>query len=164
MLAAAAIVLKDVPSTHFCFAGHGEVPQARAMADRLGVARSVRFTGWVEGRELEAVYAQATLLVLPSYAEGVLMPVIEAMSYAVPVVCTPVGGLREWIVDGQNGLFVAPADVPHLAAQILRLLNDSAFAAQLGAAGWQTVHNRCTLDIVSDQLEALYDDVLSERP
>ncbi len=160
LLAAAVEVLREFPSAQFWFAGHGEVEEARAVAMQLGIAASVRLLGWVDSQALESIYRQSSMLVLASYGEGVPMSVIEAMSHAVPVVCTPVGGVPEWVIDGQNGLLLHPGDVPALTAQILRLLREPALARSLGAAGLATVQERCTVEMVSDDLEALYAEVL----
>ena len=160
LLAAAAIVLKQVPTAEFLLCGHGETAQARALSQQLGIAGSIHLPGWVDAEGLALLYAHATAVALPSYAEGVPMSVIEAMSHGVPVVCTPVGGLPEWIDDGRNGLFVQPGDVPALAAQLLRLLQQPELAASMGRAGQATVQQRCSLDSVSEPLDELYTSVL----
>ena len=160
LLAAAVIVLREFPTARFCLAGHGEIEKARKLACELKIESAVDLPGWVDGERLETVYRQASIVVLPSYGEGVPMSVLEAMSYGVPVVCTPVGGVPEWIDDEQNGLLVEPGNVQALAVQILRLLHDSHLAARLGEAGRATVQQRCTLEQVSASLDALYTDIL----
>ena len=162
LLTAAAEVLAQFPATQFWFAGHGELAEAQKRIEHLGIAPSVRLLGWVEGTALQAIYPQASILVLPSYAEGVPMSVIEAMSHGVPVICTPVGGLPELICDGRNGLLVNPGDVRSLAREIGRLLREPQAAFDLGAAGQRTVQDRCSIEKVSDELEALYAEVLRE--
>ena len=162
LLTAAAEVLPQFPTTQFWFAGHGELKAASERIKQLGIERSVRLLGWVSGTALEEIYPQASLLALPSYAEGVPMSVIEAMSHGVPVVCTPVGGVPDMIRDGENGLLVNPGDVRSLARQIGLLLRDPEAAAKLGYAGQRTVRERCSLEITSKALNTLYAEVLDE--
>jgi glycosyltransferase involved in cell wall biosynthesis len=162
LLNAAALVLRILPDVQFWFAGQGELPQARAQIQKLGIASSIRLLGWVDPADLETIYSQATVLALPSYGEGLPMSVIEAMNRAVPVVCTPVGGLPEWIEHERNGLLVHPGDVPALAAALLRVLQNPAFAAAIAAAGQATVRSRCTLETVSRALDALYTELLPQ--
>jgi glycosyltransferase involved in cell wall biosynthesis len=82
--------------------------------------------------------ATAHVLVLPSHAEGLPMSVLEAFAACVPVICTPVGGLPEVVVDGANGLLVPPGDVSSLADAILRLLEDETFRARIAAGALST--------------------------
>ena len=145
LLTAAAEVLRQSPEVTFRFAGHGEVPQARAIAAELGIAAHVEFLGWLDTPALDQAYAEAIVFALPSYAEGVPMSVLEAMSHGVPVICTPVGGLPELIDDGINGLFVNPGDTKSLAQRLVQLLHDPAQAAAIGAAGRVTVRQTCSL-------------------
>jgi glycosyltransferase involved in cell wall biosynthesis len=162
LLASAPAILAEFPHAQFWFAGHGEIEKASQQAGHLHIANSIHLLGWVGATSLEAIYRQASLLALPSYAEGVPMSVIEAMSHGIPVVCTPVGGLPELIRDGENGVFVNPGDVPSLARRIIRLLRDPQRAAALARAGHTTVQRHCSIETISEALEALYADVLGE--
>ena len=164
LLAAAAIVLREFPSARFCFAGHGEVEKARDLARSLKVKSAIDLPGWVDTQRLDMLYRRAAIVVLPSYGEGVPMSILEGMSHGIPVVCTPVGGVPEWIDDDKNGLLVPPGDVPALAEKILRLLRDGLLAARLGEAGRATVQRRCTLEQVSARLDSLYTDILLTYP
>ena len=162
LLTAAATVLRVFPAAQFWFAGHGEIEKAQAQCRQLGIGSSVRLLGWVDRLELEQLFLHASLLALPSYSEGVPMAVLEAMSHAVPVVCTPVGGLPELIEDGRNGLLVPPGDAPALAARILCLLHDPAYACSLAEAAVETVQQRCGLNAISERLETLYATLYAE--
>jgi glycosyltransferase involved in cell wall biosynthesis len=162
LLKAAVEILREFPSAEFWFAGQGALETARQYADEQGISQSVRLLGWVDGTDLEEVFRQATLLALPSRAEGMPMSVIEAMSHGLPVVCTPVGGLSELIHEDETGLLVEPGDVPALTEQILRLLRDPEFANSLGRAGQALVQRECSLEAVSAALDTLYTEVIAE--
>jgi glycosyltransferase involved in cell wall biosynthesis len=68
--------------------------------------------------------------------------VIEAQAAGVPVVATPVGGIRETVVDGETGLLVPVGDPGALAGAILRLLQDPELAARLAAEARGRVRER----------------------
>jgi glycosyltransferase involved in cell wall biosynthesis len=156
LITAAAIVLKEFPQTEFWFAGHGELDAARGQAERLGISSRVRFLGWVAGIELEQIYNEVDMFCLPSHNEGVPMSMLEAMSHELPVICTPVGGVPDVIEDGSNGLFVEPGSSESVAAGILRLLHEPAFAASIAQSGRKTVEKMCSLDAVAAQMTAIY--------
>jgi glycosyltransferase involved in cell wall biosynthesis len=159
LLTAAAIVLKEFPCAEFCFAGHGEVEKAREQAQALGIASSVRLLGWMSGTDLERVYEETDVFCLPSHNEGVPMAMLEAMSHALPVVCTAVGGVPDVIVDGSNGLFVMPGSAESVASGVLQLLRNPDAAEAMGRLGQKTVQAKCGLDAVAAQMAAIYREV-----
>jgi glycosyltransferase involved in cell wall biosynthesis len=79
-------------------------------------------------------YERAAVVVVPSRREGYGMVAREAMAYGRAVVATEVGGLRDAIQDGVNGLLVAPGDVRALRAAVERLLGDGELRRRLGSA------------------------------
>ena len=74
--------------------------------------------------------------------EGVPYVLLEAMSSFKPVVCTQVGGIKDVVVHGHDGLFVQPADSEDLSRALLLLLNDRKLAANLGENARRTIENR----------------------
>jgi glycosyltransferase involved in cell wall biosynthesis len=163
LLRAIPTILARYPHTKFVFAGHGEVDAATRLAAELGICASVQMLGWVGHSQMNRLYSGAAVFCLPSRNEGVPMSVLEAMSHGVPVVCTPVGGLPEIIVDRQNGMLAAVDDAESVGAGILSLLNDSQYAAAVGEAGRATVYGLCGIDSVDKSLSLLYNEIASER-
>jgi glycosyltransferase involved in cell wall biosynthesis len=89
--------------------------------------------------------------------------VLEAMAAALPIVTTRVGGIPEVIQHEDNGLLVAASDEAALAAAILRLLEDTALAARLGASARKTVNARFTFERMAAEFESLYLAELEKR-
>lgn len=118
-----------------------EGPDYQACLDRriaeLGLAERVCFRGNVPQAELADEYAQADLLLNPSYSESFGMSLVEAMAVGRPVVATRVGGMQDIVVDGDTGVLVPPDDAAALAAALRRLLGDPALRARMAAAGQQ---------------------------
>jgi len=162
LLKAASEVLRCYANVKFCFAGHGEVQQARVEAERLGIMGSVSFPGWVRPEEMSDYYREATIFCLPSFDEGLPMSILEAMSYSLPVVCTPVGGVPDLVVDGNNGLFVETGNSESIAHQLLTLLGDPERARRIGDNAARTVQRECGLERTERELSSLYRDVESE--
>lgn len=162
LLQAAPLVLALFPKTQFWFAGHGELEAAAELAEKLGISQSIKLLGWLTEEEMSKTYDAATVFCLPSYNEGVPMVVLEAMGRGLPVVCTRVGGLPDFVQDDSNGLFVAPGDAASIASAVSQLLADPLHAGRIGEAAARTIRSRCSLDSTSKQLEALYASVLGE--
>jgi glycogen(starch) synthase len=98
------------------------------------VQARVTFPGWLPGDALAALYAEAAVLLAPSWFETFGLVVLEAMLHGVPVAATSAGALAERIAHERTGLLSAPHDVAALVENALRLLEDRALAARLGAA------------------------------
>jgi glycosyltransferase involved in cell wall biosynthesis len=122
--------------------GKSNIP---ALIDRLGLDGAVRFVHGVTTDRIVEMYADAELAAVPSLYEGFSLPAVEAMACGVPIVATTGGALPEVVGrDGDTGLLVRPGDASALANALLRVLDDSALRARLGAAGRSRVLERFT--------------------
>ena len=129
------------------------------MARGMGIGGRVRFTGALGQDELPALYEEADIFCLASFAEGVPVVLMEAMAHAVPVVATRINGVPELVADGETGLLVAPGRAADLAAAIRRLTDDRDSAARLGAAGREKVAAEFDQSDSAAQLKALFESV-----
>jgi glycosyltransferase involved in cell wall biosynthesis len=119
---------------HVTVAGGGdEIATFREQAKAAGLSDRVDFTGWVGRAETMALLESADILVLPSYAEGMAMSVLEGMSYGLCVVCTPVGSLQYVIENEVTGLIVEPGNVAGLRQALSRAIEDRGLRNRLGA-------------------------------
>lgn len=134
------------------------LPRVVVGAGPVRVAESV---GFVPPDELGAYYERAAVVVVPSRREGYGMVAREAMAYGRPVVATAVGGLRDAIEDGVDGLLVPPGDVGALRAAVERLLGDPELRARLGAAARAKAKRRWSEAAAGDALLAAYREALS---
>ena len=112
---------EDLP-LELVLAGDGDIRGYQAKANELGLGKKVRFTGWVGQGEVADLMAQADLLVLPSYDEGLPLVILEALGNGVAVVCTPVGEIPSVLQHGVTACLVEPGDVNGLAASLQGLL------------------------------------------
>jgi glycosyltransferase involved in cell wall biosynthesis len=83
--------------------------------------------------EVARALDEATVLVLPSRSEGMGRVIVEALCRGRPVVATAVGGIRDLVVDGENGLLVEPGDVQALADTLARVLSERDLVERLAA-------------------------------
>jgi len=115
-------------------AGIGEVEEARSLAESLNIKQHINFPGWVDPVGRSKLLSKADVFVLPSYNEGLPMALLEAMSWGLPVITTPVGGIPEVVSHNETGWLVNPGDVEQLATAVRSLIENESLRLELGAA------------------------------
>jgi len=158
LVRAVPIVRTLVPHAQFFLAGDGDVDAVRNLALSLGVSEAVHLPGWVDGREKDALLANADVLVLPSYFEGLGLCILEAMAFGVPVIATRVGGIPDVVEDGVTGLLMEPGDIEGLADRLVALLLDGTLRERLRVAAFKQVRERYSIEVVFEALRQCYFD------
>ncbi|MFC1823757.1 glycosyltransferase family 4 protein [Thermodesulfobacteriota bacterium] len=158
----------------FLIVGDGELKEELAEhANRLGVQKSVIFTGWQ--KDMPLLYGVMDILVLTSLNEGTPVTLIEAMASAKPVVATDVGGVRDLLgeVDGkrtdiyepaQNGVIIPSQKADVLAQALLYLHENRDFSKRLGKQARNFVLDRYSKDRLLNDMDALYRGLVSFHP
>lgn len=165
LVRAFARVASRFPQAQLVCAGTGDMAGIAALAQELKVETRVTFPGWLTPADLAREFSNAKMFALPSYAEGVPMSLLEAMSWALPVVSTPVGGIPEVVQSDRNGLLVPPGDVEALAAALARLLESPSECSRLGAAARATVGETFSITTAMNELAAIYRELgLADPP
>ena len=159
LLEAIPLILARCPEARFVLAGDGDVERCRELVAQHPWADRVNIPGWTSGDERLRLYRTADLFVLPSYNEGLPMGILEAMSFALPVVSTPVGGIPELVQNGRNGALVAPGDVAGLAQAICALLGDVNRLRAYGEQSKSIVDNTFELKLVAARFGRLYESL-----
>ncbi|MEI6299837.1 MAG: glycosyltransferase family 4 protein [Betaproteobacteria bacterium] len=134
--------------------GDGPIrPQLEALIARRGLADRIRITGWAQASEVRSTLQQSRALVLPSFAEGLPVVIMEALALGRPVISTYVAAIPELVRHGENGWLVMPGNVRDLAAAMREVL--AAPPAQLermGAKGRADVLARHDVTVESARL------------
>jgi glycosyltransferase involved in cell wall biosynthesis len=102
------------------------------------------------------VYAQAHMVVLPSYREGLPKSLLEAGAMQRPVIATDAQGCRDVVYNEQSGILVPPRDAAALARAILRLAGDPELRESMGRAGRARVLREFSDDVIIRQTLELY--------
>jgi glycosyltransferase involved in cell wall biosynthesis len=145
-----------IPDIRLVCAGDGDLEAVREHATRLGIEDSLTLTGWIGPEEKAQWLKRADVFVLPSYAEGMPVSVMEAMAAGLPVLASAVGGIPDMLTDGVNGFLVAPNDKGTLARLLRRLLHDPSLRQRIGSAARETARLRFAADKVLGSLEMIY--------
>ncbi|MGQ4648019.1 glycosyltransferase [Lyngbya aestuarii] len=120
-------------------AGVGEILEAVNFAKSLNIGQQVTFPGWVNKAQRNELLSQANVFLLPSYNEGLPMALLEAMSWKLPVITTPVGGIPEVITHAETGLLIEPGDVKSLTKAMQSLIENESLRLSLGNAARRRV-------------------------
>jgi glycosyltransferase involved in cell wall biosynthesis len=136
--------------------GTGDLAGVQQLAAELGISDRVSCPGWLGPDRKNAALAGSLIFLLPSHHEGMPMALLEAMSWGLPVIATPVGGIPQVVDDEVSGLLVAVGDIEGLATQIERLLADTALRERLGANARARIETDFSLRDALEKLTAIY--------
>jgi glycosyltransferase involved in cell wall biosynthesis len=149
-------VLRDIPDALFTFAGNKEVEKLKQTLAKADLSHSSEVLGWVDGSRKIELLKTSSVLVLPSYTEGLPNVILEAMASKLPIITTPVGGIPNVLKHEVTALFVTPGDTNAIAASILRLLRDDHFARTLATSAFSDVCENYSLDVIDHGLRNIY--------
>lgn len=159
LLEAASIVLKNGLSTRFRFAGDGDVEKYKAIATKLGIQEYCDFLGWVADKDRENLIKDSGIFCLPSQNEGMPMSLLEAMSYGLPCIVTPVGGIPQVIRSNQNGYLVDKNDVTGIVSSLNELITAPSVRVKIGKEARKTIEERFSISQNISRLAMLYEQL-----
>ncbi|HMA05457.1 MAG TPA: glycosyltransferase family 4 protein [Methanomicrobiales archaeon] len=143
LLAGFGGALKEKPSLSLVLKGTGpEKGEMQELAASLHIGGAVTFRDRSPYSEVPDDLRSADIFVSTATSDGTPVSVLEAMSTGLPCIATRVGGVPEWIEDGENGMLIPPRDPAALTRAILSLASDPALRDRLGARARETVRAR----------------------
>ncbi len=156
---AARLVRPKFPTSRFIVCGGivDDNPEAVSKADLEAWVEEGTIEWWGHCNDIPSVLSRVSVVVLPSYHEGLPRALLEASAAARAIITTDTTGSREIGRNGVNGLLVPVRDVEALAEAILRLLNDPKLRARMGREGRRIVEREFSLEIVLRKTNEIYD-------
>lgn len=146
VIKAFARVLKDVPKAQLRMAGAGEMlKECKALVNKFGLNNQVHFIGVITPEQVvhemhEAnVFVQHSMTTSDGETEGAPVAIMEAGATGLPVVSTLHAGIPEIVEHGKTGYLVPEGDVDAMASCMIKLLQDSVLAQQMGIAASQRI-------------------------
>jgi glycosyltransferase involved in cell wall biosynthesis len=167
LVRAFALVREKIPKAELVIVGadytllepNSFTAELKALAQSLGVIEHVRFTG---GRsDVPNVMAACDVFTMPSFEEPFGLVFLEAMAMRKPVVGIDNGGTPEVVEQGRSGLLSPPWDIPALAANIIRLLEDRGLREGMGAYGRSRVLDFFNAQRMASEAGAAYERILN---
>jgi glycosyltransferase involved in cell wall biosynthesis len=159
---AASIIRRKGYEAHFVLIGDGQEKENLVkMTNDLGLDSYVTFTGYI--RNVQDVYRDLDLMVLPSYTEGLPNVVLESLMMDVPVIATNVGGTSEIIKNNETGVLISPHSPQQIANEIINYLDNPLIFKEMTIAGRSLVINEFDFAERTKKLEAIYQDMMRNR-
>jgi len=157
LLEAAARLAKEGLAFEIDLIGDGALrPEIERAVARLGLEDRVVLCGWLSSAQVRDRLLASRVFVLPSFAEGLPVVLMEALAIGRPVITTYVAGIPELVVDGENGWLVPASSVEDLArAMRAALTAPEAELAKMGVRGRERVLRQHDVDVEAGKLARL---------
>jgi glycosyltransferase involved in cell wall biosynthesis len=163
LLQSVKAIYDQFPELELFCGGDGEVEIVRKKVEEEGMSKRVHILGWVGPQERSELLNRCQIYILPSYAEGLPVAIIEAMEANLAIIATNVGGIPEMILDGKNGLLITPGDIDGMTAALTSLITNPQLRSELGDSARETYLSTYSEEKAIPQIEAIYRDLLPSR-
>lgn len=155
-------LLARVPQVRLLLVGDGpRRVEWQAWAHENGVADRVEWAGFVT--DPAPFYRRADALMILSQFEAFPYAMLEAMSFGVPVISVPVGGVAEAITDGHDGILLKSSTLTSIEEAVLHLLQNRVACIQLGEKARETVRQQFTIETVVEEFIATITRLFSSK-
>lgn len=160
MLRAFALIAPKYPDWKIVFAGNGEIENGKLLAQQHNIEQQTIFLGWIDGIQKDKAFKEAMIFCLPSYAEGFPMAVLDAWSYGLPVVTTPVGGIPDIAINRTNLLLFIPGDIQTLANNFVELIENLSLYNTIAEEGKKLSSTKFKIETVNQEIDYLYNSLV----
>lgn len=133
--------------------GDGDVEHFQELIRLKNLNEFVRFIGWASAEEKQVLLAESNLFVLPSYNEGLPISILEAMSYELPILSTPVGGIPEVVEQNVNGILITPGNVNELVEALMTFIESPHLMVEYGKNNIQKVKSHFPDEVKKELIE-----------
>lgn len=157
LIEAISLTIAAHPDLRLTLVGDGPMrPEIEALIAEANLSDNILLAGWQDEAGVRHALACAQALILPSFAEGLPMVVMEAMAAGRPVIATAIAGVPELVVPGETGWIVPAGDATALAAAIAALAaTPQDVLTTMGIAARARVFERHDIDTEAAKLAAL---------
>lgn len=149
--------------TSLTLAGDGDLEKARHLVENFQLVDQIQILDWLNQEQRDALLAKADVFVLPSYNEGFPMALIEAMSWGLATITTPVGGIPEIINHSKNGLLVTPGNIQQLSDTIKFLIDNNDVRLALGSHARASVVHLDVNKYMNSLINTYYQVIASQQ-
>lgn len=150
-------VLEKFPQTKLKIAGEGPMEKdLKRRVEELGLNGCVEFLGTLKHESIPELVKKSHVFVRPSRFEGFGVSFVEAMALGTPVITCPVGGIVDFLTDGETGLLVPTENPAELSKAIIRIFQNEEQMKLITSNARKLVEQRYDWNNIADKVEAAY--------
>lgn len=159
LIDAMATVRQEIPEAKLIIGGDGPLGESlRFKVRSLNLENNVKFLGEISPDSIPEYLAEASIFVRPSLSEGLGSAFLEAMAAGLPVIGTSVGGIPDFLKNGETGLFCKVADPEDLADKIIKILKDEPLRERITANAKKLIAEKYDWNIIAEKFGEIYTD------
>lgn len=156
LLKAIPIVLSRSKNVLFLFVGRSNTRKLRNLCNKQQINGFVEVLGYVEDDRMTELLMSSDIYILPSFAEGLPIAMLEAMAAGLPIISTLVGSIPDVIEENVNGFLVEPGNYDALAAKIVQLMHDEGLRQRMGRNNIEKIRRQYSTQKTMERLEKVY--------
>jgi len=160
LIKAFSLLPNELQNWKLYLAGNGEIEEAKILSNKFNVQDSVVFLGWISDEKKHEVFSKSTIFCLPSYAEGFPMAILDAWSYGLPVITTPVGGIPDVGLHKKNMMLATPGDIIALKDNLEILIKDTLLREKLIEASLKFSGDTFSIEKLAVSWDELYENLI----
>lgn len=153
-------ILQDKVTYHI--GGTGNIKKMNAFIKQHQLSSFVKYHGWVDKERKEKLFRTANIFIHPSHFESFGISILEAMSYQLPIIATPVGGITDLVENRVNGILIEPGNKKQLYEAIRLLIDHSELLSEMGHQSGNKAENFYP-SAIEKQLKFLYQSLGNEN-
>jgi glycosyltransferase involved in cell wall biosynthesis len=147
----------EYPNVKLYMVGEGEMmPTLRKYVIDHNLTDNVEFTGWLQGRDKYFLLEQCGIMLCPTYGEGLPNSLVQGMGMGLAVVATPVGGIPDIFVDGENGFLGEYGDPKDFAMKVKALFENAGLWRTMCCNNSQKAKEKFEIKNVIRRMEQIY--------
>lgn len=140
--------------------GDGDIKKLKKVIEENKLQNIVEYVGWVSDTEKDRLLLKSDIYILPSYAEGLPISILEAMNYGIPIISTNVGGIPEIVKHQYNGILFQPGDIDAIENALQFFINQPQKIEEYGRNSLELIQPYLPNTVI-EQLVQCYQSILT---
>lgn len=135
---------------NFYIGGNGDIKKFNSKIKEYKLENIIHYVGWITGNDKIELLKKSHVFILPSYNEGLPISILEAMSYRMPIISTPVGGIPEVLKEKVNGILVIPGNIKEIEEALKFFITNPTKIKIMGDESYKIVQKFLPNQVIKD--------------